>query len=142
MTVQATRLYLLDTNFQPIRHPFECKVLAYPPFRAVCEGNPLRRRQTSSVLHRVTPERGLRRTKPAGPVIRRFVDDRFFWSSRIACDDGQPTHHPFHRSNAKVLVVGCIEESNGVWRLEKSRSLGGGKVWEEKDVGLGGRLAL
>ena len=36
-----------------------------------------------------------------------------------------------------MLVVGCIEEINGVWRLE-----GGGKVWEEKDVGLGGRLAL
>ena len=41
-----------------------------------------------------------------------------------------------------MLVVGCIEESNGGWWLEKSRSLGGGKVWEEKDVGLGGRLAL
>jgi hypothetical protein len=41
-----------------------------------------------------------------------------------------------------VLVVGCVEESNGVWRLEEGRSLSGGKVREEKDVSLGGRLAL
>ena len=73
MTVQATRLYLLDTNFQPIRHPFECKVLAYPPFRAVCEGNPLRRRQTSSVLHRVTPERPVENeaSRPVNSLVCR-----------------------------------------------------------------------
>jgi len=47
-----------------------------------------------------------------------------------------------HRLNAKVLIVGCIGESNGVWRLEKGRSLGSGKVREEKDVSLGGRDAL